>query len=209
MLIGHFSDLHGDLRALLHAPQQPDVWVDSGDFFPDDPTYGYGSPNEQVNHYQRKWFNGVREEFLERLGGKPLLTLQGNHDDVSLYGLLRHRKYPVFEVTPEGVDVAGVRWAGFGYTPLQLGPELLLRLLHASLAAQPQVLVTHAPPHDVLCGGKPDWGLPCLSATLRSDGHRVKLHLFGHVHEDGGRMQETAWGVRHYNGARKMRFIEL
>ena len=37
MLIGHFSDLHGNLTALFNSPIQPDVWVDTGDFFPDDP----------------------------------------------------------------------------------------------------------------------------------------------------------------------------
>lgn len=209
MLIGHFSDLHGNLTALFNSPIQPDVWVDTGDFFPDDPVYGYGSPNEKASKYQLKWFNGVREKFLERLGGKPLITVSGNHDDTSLYKRLRFRKYPVFEPTPEGIEVAGVRWAGFSGTPLDCPKFILDACIDGALASGASVLITHAPPDGILCDGDPTWGLEGLSARLRGGVTPIRHHLFGHVHGGGGKRMEDVWGVRYYNGARRVTPIEL
>lgn len=208
MLVGHFSDLHGNLNRLLASSEKPDVWVNSGDFFPDDPLYPYGTPKALARKYQKVWFLQNRPRFLERLGGAPLLTLGGNHDSHDLYSLLRHL-YPVHSLDLEPVEVGGLRWAGFGQTPLDTPRFVLDEFAERVVRSQPDVLVTHAPPSEVLCGGHSDWGLEGLEELLSRSPRPPRVHLFGHIHPDGGRDQTAAYGTRYYNGACRVRFIEV
>ncbi len=80
-------------------------------------------------------------------------------------------------------------------------------LVDATWAAQPDVLVTHAPAAGIL-DGDGRYGVRPLADALRSRPHAIRLHLFGHEHEDGGRMLQRA-GVVHANGAQNVRIHEL
>lgn len=205
MIIGHFSDLHGNLTRLLALQGKPDVWVNSGDLFPDCPDDPYlgTTPREKTRLYQKQWFHKNKDAFLRKLDGIPLITCMGNHDGVDLHKYMEHL-HPTYRLTPEGFDLLGVRWAGFGETPLEMDQMGLEEMAVKTLASKPQILVTHAPPSGVLCGGQPSWGLMGMRRLLEAGGHTVKMHFFGHIHENGGTGNHQ-WGIQFVNGARNAR----
>jgi len=205
MLIGHFSDLHGNLKNLLAFEGKPDVWLNTGDLFPDCPEDPYigTTPRGKTGLYQKQWFHKNKDAFLRKLDGVPLITCMGNHDAVDLHKYLEHL-HPTYRLTPQGFDLLGVRWAGFGETPLELDQVGLSELATQTLSSNPQIVATHAPPSHVLCGSNPSWGLRGLNQLLEAGGHTVRMHFFGHVHEMGG-IGDRKWGVQFVNGACRVR----
>lgn len=214
MRIGHASDLHGDLRELLSGDVCPDVWVLSGDVCPNETR---GIVAHEVP-YQTAWFRGVSDALVARFGDRPVLVVPGNHDYIDLAALLRSCGVDATNVTPEGVEVAGVRFAGFREVPWMAGEwngecRDFADLVGRTFDSDPEVIVTHAPPAGILDddglgefghGG----GIPALTTALTYRPHRVRAHLFGHIHEHGGRDVEEM-GIRFYNGAEHVRIVEV
>lgn len=205
MLIAHLSDLHGNLRHFLAFEGKPDVWLNTGDLFPDFPLDPYigSAPREKTKLYQKQWFHKNKDAILRKLDGIPLITCMGNHDGVDLHKYMEHI-HPTYTITPKGFDLLGVRWAGFGETPLEMDQMGLEEMTVRSLASKPQILVTHAPPSGVLCGVNQSWGLMGARRLLESGGHTVRMHFFGHIHEDGGK-GDYRWGIQFVNGACRVR----
>lgn len=209
MKIGYFSDLHGDLRSLKALETRyADVMVCGGDLFPDGPG-GYGAAYNVREEYQLKWWNKHKNSFIESMDGKPVLWVRGNHDVCSLYKLMQHIYPDVHDITPSGVVIDGIRFSGFGNTPVDTDNLTIDRLILKTLDSNPDVLVTHGPPSTILDHGRPEWGLNGLAHYLRNKKHSIKLHLFGHVHEDGGKNQKASYGTAFYNGAQRLTFIDL
>ena len=208
MRIGHFSDLHGKLDALRNAAEIPDVWVCSGDFFPNS-TRGIRTIEQE---YQRKWF--AAQNLPSLLKGKPLLFVGGNHDYVSLADLLTDVGYPAQNITLEGVVVEGLKFAGFREIPYIQG-EWNGETYRGDLSAiavdlfnnPPDILVTHAPPAGILDNGHTP-GIEAITSLLTYSDHNVRLHLFGHIHEDGGKSVEEL-GIRFYNSAGVCQFMTV
>ncbi len=80
----HTSDLHARTSFLLDAMRTTvwDVWVDTGDFFPNR-TAG----NRQIEPaFQTRWaeWPALGPKLVEILRGRPLLSVAGNHDYISL-----------------------------------------------------------------------------------------------------------------------------
>lgn len=208
MRIGHFSDLHGNLSALRNAEEIPDVWVCSGDFFPNS-TRGIRSIEQE---YQKNWF--AAQNLPSLLKGKPLLFVGGNHDYVSLADLLVEVGYPAQNITLQGVVVDGVRFAGFREIPYIRG-EWNGETHRTDIAAivvdlfsnPPDILVTHAPPAGILDNGHTP-GIEAITSLLTYSDHNVKVHLFGHIHEDGGKIVEEM-GIRFFNSAGTLQFLDV
>lgn len=206
MRIGHFSDLHGKLAPLRDAEETPDVWVCSGDFFPNK-TRGIRSIEQE---FQKNWF--AAQDLPALLKGKPLLFVGGNHDYVSLADLLAEVGYPAQNITREGIVVGGMRFAGFREIPYIAG-EWNGETHRNDLSAiavdlfnnPPDILVTHAPPAGILDNGHTP-GIEALTSLLTYSDHNVRVHLFGHIHEDGGRNVEEM-GIRFYNSAGVCQFL--
>lgn len=214
MRIGHFSDLHGSLKTLQCSDEIPDVWVCTGDFFPNK---RWPIVREDEIHYQQNWLRRKRGKLVKRLAGKPLLYVGGNHDFINLAESLQEAGYPAHNTTIEGVTIDGIRFAGYREIPIINGVWVgestctELSLLTARLFENPpDVVLTHAPPAGILDGTGFDghFGIGSLANALCYGGHKVRAHLFGHVHEWGGSDFEVM-GVHFYNGACGLRFFDI
>jgi Icc-related predicted phosphoesterase len=191
----------------LFAHRDFDVWIDTGDFFPNETRGGVGEISYQRNHlidtdtarYLTKW-----------LDGRPLISIPGNHDYANLavildvFGALTHR------VTEDGVMVGGLKFSGFREVPWLMGEwngecYSFEEIVAKTIASNPDILVTHAPPSGILdeCPDKSVGGVSALTTALTYQPHNIKAHFFGHIHEFGGQSVEEM-GVRFINGATKV-----
>lgn len=216
MKILHTSDLHlskGRRRALLAFEEPFDVWLDTGDFLPTcKKVYDTLDPTAE-KAAQRRWADFCR--LGARLGawlaGRPVVTVAGNHCFWTLGEVLRMARVPnVFEVTPEGVEVAGLRFAGFRQIPRYLNDDRppwdwageidrddFAPLVAHVRAAQPDIVATHAPLSGVhsVDECRDDHGFPGAPWAAP-----VRAHFHGHVHATGG-CHAVHDGVHHINGA--------
>lgn len=221
MRIAHASDLHGKYEILDRVGEPPDLWCLTGDIFPymrlRDSDF-WGNPKFEVPH-QLRWFGNKAGSFARRLGDRPVLLVPGNHDFADLAVLLRRAGVDAREVTPDGLEFQGVRFAGFGHVPYFQGKwnrevhDLQLRDLsyRTITVGNPTVLLTHAPPgnilsHDILSHDIP--GIYTLQTALTYTAHNVRVHLFGHIHECGGKMVEHM-GIRFFNSATTLQVFDL
>lgn len=215
----HASDLHGRYEMLEEASHQEfDAWCITGDFFPNK-ARSFGElrgPDEAK--YQAAWFGHKEDSILRRLGDKPVITVDGNHDFVSLGALLqRARPGMIHRVTPAGFTFMGTRFAGFPNIPYIAGhwneeshsAELSDIVYNVFEYGDPEILVTHAPPHGILDEIE-GYGIRALSSNLSHRIHRVRAHLFGHCHLDGGKSVEKMLGdqkIDFHNSAEHVRLI--
>ena len=200
----HTSDLHGSYKPLLAALSAGDfdLWVDSGDFFPNS-TRGIASVEAS---YQAKWFGAYKalgERIAVALNGKPLVSVGGNHDYVSLAALVRAAGGTAYDLSDAPVEVCGLKFAGFRQIPWIAGEwngetHDFTGLVDAALGADPDVLVTHAPPYGIL--DEDGYGIGPLTTALAYRPHRIKAHLFGHAHHNGGQTAQEM-GILFHNGA--------
>jgi Icc-related predicted phosphoesterase len=208
MRIGHFSDLHGNLGKLLGSSELPDVWVCSGDFFPNATR---GDRSVEVS-FQAAWFKREAASLITRFGGKPVIWVGGNHDYVNLAELLRENGYAAaFDATVGAVEFEGHRFAGMDSIPWIAGEwrneeHDLTPMVERVFAMNPTILITHAPPAGIL--DAVGYGVRPLTTALAYQPHQIVAHLFGHAHENGGQDIEEM-GVRFYNGAECLRFITV
>jgi Icc-related predicted phosphoesterase len=186
------------------------VWVLSGDFFPN-LTRG---DREIETRYQNRWFAQNAFAIKQLLRGAPVLFVPGNHDYADLGTCFRREYMKAWEITPTGFEFHGVRWAGFGHIPFIAGEwdretttmQLSILTRRTLEVGNPDILVTHAPPDGILNGNYAGIG-PLASALTYSD-HKVKVHLFGHAHEDGG-LQIEHMGIRFVNSAMTAQVINF
>jgi len=210
MKIAHASDIHGDVSVLAKVDEPVDLWVLTGDIFPN-VTRG----NRRIEEVaQVRWYAEMSRWFAHTFGKTPVLLVPGNHDYADLANLLRRDGVNAREVTPEGLTFKGVRFAGFGQIPIIAGEwnrettmsQLAILTRRTLELGNPEVLVTHAPPDGILNGLYR--GIGPLTSYLSYRPHRVRLHLFGHAHEDGGR-EETIMGIRFVNSALTATVIDI
>jgi Icc-related predicted phosphoesterase len=192
----HTSDLHGVSEPLLASQEDFEVWLDTGDFFPNRGRVqgtGYRIDSGTERCYQLRWLEDT--DLLVRLRdwlhGRPALSVPGNHDFVSLAALLRQSGADAHRITTEGIRVSGCTWAGFREVPWMNGEwegevPNLSALVDAAFSADPDILATHAPPRGIL--DSPGlFGVPELAEALTGREHRIRAHFFGHEHDDGGK----------------------
>jgi Icc-related predicted phosphoesterase len=204
----HTSDLHGNYKKALAALEAGgfDLWIDSGDFFPNK-TRGDWAIEPA---FQTKWmaWKDLAARIVKALDGKTLISVGGNHDYVSLASLVKAAGGNAHDLTEGPVTINGLTFAGFSEVPWMAGEwngetHAFNEIVDATFQAQPDVLVTHAPPAGVLdtC---PDHGggIAALMTALCYQAHEVKAHFFGHIHEFGGQVVEEM-GIQFANGAGK------
>lgn len=212
----HSSDLHGKYKRLLNgcADTEFDVWLDTGDFL--DNVGRVPKTNMQIvphteRGYQLRWigYKQLAHRFKDWLDGRPAILVPGNHDFLTFAHHLKRVCPNVHAITPAGVEVAGLTWAGFrqinheeGEWEGEIEPEAFAPLVDQTFDTNPDVLVTHAPPEDILSrdGFDEEYGIAKLAAALREREHRIRWHFFGHAHPGGGSQVELD-GVQHINGA--------
>jgi len=201
----HTSDLHGDFHKVLNVLEPFDLWIDSGDFFPNE-SRGHRKTEER---FQADWMQSenIPAQVAAWLAGRPMLSVGGNHDFVGLASILRGAGVDAHEITPEGITVAGLRFAGFREVPWIDGEWAgethdFSGVVTATFDAQPDVLVTHAPPAGLLdyADSAGCLGVSTLASALFWRKHAIRAHFFGHIHEWGGHVVHDA-GVYFANGA--------
>lgn len=198
----HSSDLHGQYDDLFSFTDF-DLWIDTGDFFPNKTR---GDRNVETI-YQQRWSlaNGLEDRLTEWLDGRPLVSIGGNHDYTSLADLVRIFGGKAYDLSEGPAKIAGMTFAGFREIPWIIGEwngesHDFSGLVRTAIGADPDILVTHAPPDGILDSRKYPSGIPGLAMALKYQDHRIKHHFFGHIHENGGKSIEEM-GIRFVNGA--------
>ena len=218
------SDTHGTFMKLPEA----DIYVHTGDLYPNFGEYITNSSlrlwkitPELEAEKQRKW--AAQNNWREHLGSpdSPIICVRGNHDFAETA--------PAFagcDVTElvgnELHEISGLRFTGHRGIPYICGtwndetrrPDLLDRAMRMPTA---DVYVTHYPPGGILDGdgwGRESWGLEGLAnhmiiRTYHEDEKKIVAHhLFGHIHEQGGRMVQ-AGNVLFSNAATRFNVIDI
>jgi Icc-related predicted phosphoesterase len=112
----HASDLHGDLNVLTLIGKNVDAVILTGDVFPNR-TRGNVIVEQE---FQEEWFKTKITPFFRSLAGRPVITVDGNHDFVSLAEMLQKYRYPgdVHAIAPNKVvEFGGHSWTGHRFIP--------------------------------------------------------------------------------------------
>jgi Icc-related predicted phosphoesterase len=191
-----FSDTHG-LHSLVDLPDG-DIAICAGDFT----------------------LNGTEQQiiaFLEWYQSKPhkhKLLIAGNHDllfenfEPIAKELLKRYAPDVIYLRDEGTEINGFKFWGTPVTPAFGGWAFNIERGQAikeywnKIPADTQVLITHGPPIAIL--DYTAWGnlAGCqdLRETIEDRLHDLRLHVFGHIHPPGGRV-ETVGFTRFVNAS--------
>lgn len=228
MHILHTSDLHltrGRRRRLLKFDEPFDLWLDTGDFLPSCGRVqrtGFRIDPDEERFFQRRWasLSNLGNRLATWLDGRPCVYVPGNHCFVTLGDILREVGYPeLYEITPEGVEVLGLRFAGFRQVPRMIGewmgeasPSMFYDPLMGAVRAGADILATHAPAAGVLSVDEDglERGVPRLYETLEKLEQVPRWHFFGHVHHTAGQTAEVLEGrMEAVNGAEGMKVWEV
>jgi Icc-related predicted phosphoesterase len=207
----HSSDLHSNLDLLLMAMQDDwELLVDTGDALPNyrqcQRPMGLQRDYDKELRLQQTWFdNSYAERLIEGLRGRPVIGIAGNHDTEAFTDFLKWRGYKHVKTLRCGEPhvINGIKFAGHRGVPYlsqwygYFHNSDLEHMSQQCLQLDPDVFVTHGPPQGVLSHLQ-IWGTPGLEEQVRLS--TAKYHLFGHIHEQGGRSL-TRDGVTYINGA--------
>ena len=213
--IVHVSDQHGQIpsrNAFGNLLDIADLIVLSGDIFPNS-TRGVRSAEEA---FQKEWLHGRAdhgvnrsyngpltplERWCEFCGELPVLSVGGNHDFIALadeFKKFRGENLLTHDLVSDGaIDLFGLRFAGISAIPFIAGewnnetmPRELRDITYSLFEQNPDVIVSHSPPVGILAG---PYGSEPLTNCLSYREHKVKAVLFGHAHEDGGKIVEETF----------------
>jgi Icc-related predicted phosphoesterase len=213
MRVAHASDLHSNLLILKSIDTTKiDAFILTGDFFPN---ITRGNVQTEIN-YQTDWFKKKRETIFRALGNKPVITVDGNHDFISLGDMLSDYAYAgeVHQISEHGIiEFGGLKWAGHGYIPWIEGewrgelrvPEMMQIVDKVWNHGYADVLVTHTAPAGILAK---EWGCNALANKLTYSDHMFTHHFFGHVHVHIPQ-EETVNGTKFYNSATCCQIVEI
>jgi len=215
MRVLHSSDLHGDVSKLLGCGMAFDLWLDTGDFFPNLAAADAADVDASLEHrHQARWmreFPDLAGRLVRWLAGRHALIMPGNHDYLDLAASLGNAGASVDLVSVDGVECMGLQWAGFREVKWMEGRwkgecRDFSPLIARTFEDEPDILVTHAPPAEVLESDL-GFGIAELTSALRQS-ERVTTHFFGHDHRCGGEYAD-ALGIRFYNGAKRVMLREV
>lgn len=134
---------------------------------------------------------------LSALPHKHILLTAGNHDfgikDVPIPGnitLLMH----------EPIRLMGLNFFGSPYTPRYGNWAFMhepgrLKELWGEIPTDTDILITHGPAYGVLDQNKDGENCGCKELSKAIGGLKLKAHIFGHIHEQGGKSEGIAHNV--------------
>ena len=139
------------------------------------------------------------DAFLAALPHRHKIVVAGNHDwcfqrtPERARSVLRSAIYLEDEaITLEGLRIYGSPWQPWFLDwafNLQRGPELADKW--AQIPDDTEVLITHGPPRGIGDRTRRGEHVGCDDLLERVRVVRPRLHVFGHIHEDGGVWQEA------------------
>ena len=212
--IAHASDTHNQPSIVRQvADLDVDVLLLTGDMMGNKVNRMYGETVDAITEraYQTGWFRKHAKKWAQDLNGRPVISVPGNHDFISITTWLRHYGVTVLEITDENpmVEFMGVRFAGFRQVEYLAGEWVgevrdFDGIIDRAFNCNPRVLVGHSPPAGILEYGDNEQdrrGIGALNTALfRTRDHNVTDHFFGHAHESGGQ-SVTLGGINFHNGA--------
>jgi Icc-related predicted phosphoesterase len=219
MIIAHASDLHGSYKKLTKVGDLDfDLWLITGDFFPN---YGRGTKTQgkidpvYERLFQERWWSYKSQSIMDKLKGKPVIWIAGNHDFISLHQKLVEAKYCAssFDLSLGPVDFAEQRFSGYREIPFIAGEwpgesHDFSLIVQKAMDADPTILVTHAPPAGILdaesCGEH--CGVANQTSAMTYQNHRITHHFFGHVHHCGGQVKQEM-NITFVNSAKTIQLI--
>lgn len=194
MQIKVISDTHNDHS--MCTDLECDVLIHCGDFS----TKGNFTETEVF----LKWF--VKQP------AKYKILVPGNHDrKIKTHPelLSRVHEYGIHMLMNEGLIINNVKfWGGFFVPYVRDGKYL--QDLHtrasawANMPMDIDVLITHAPPKHILDRNKEGYPCGCDQLLESVKIRNIKYHVFGHIHEEGGKTVEV-YETRFINAACKSR----
>jgi Icc-related predicted phosphoesterase len=142
-------------------------------------------------------------EFMTWLGDQPhehVVLIAGNHDFLAEQDRERFRQYVPDGVTyleDAGTTIEGVDIWGSPITPWfydwafnrARGEEI--KKYWDRIPQDTEVLITHGPPHGILDRTTRGDLAGCEELRKRVDVIRPRLHVFGHIHEAHGRVEQS------------------
>jgi len=170
-----------------------DVLVAAGDF-----TYRGGL------HEVRDFFRWLRRE-----PHRHKIVIAGNHEltfahDHYMRDVMLNEVLDAVYLEDSGLEIDGVKFYGAPWQPEfhdwafnlpRGGPEL--RAKWAAIPDDVEVLITHGPPYGTLDGTIQDGSQGCVHLARRVEElDQLKLHIFGHMHRDGGKVLRGGRGGR-------------
>jgi Icc-related predicted phosphoesterase len=150
-------------------------------------------------------------EWFDSLPHRHKIFVPGNHDRcVEVDPRTAERLMPnVTFLTGRSVEVAGLTIWGGPWTPgdgrwaYNSRSAVEARDLWGAIESRVDVVVTHGPPRGILDGFTHGWRpmrAGCRELRRAIVANRPQLHVFGHIHECGGRSRVVR-GVRYLNAA--------
>jgi len=139
------------------------------------------------------------DAFLAALPHRHKIVVAGNHDWCFQRTPERARRVlrSAIYLEDEAITLEGLRIYGSPWQPwfldwafnLQRGPELADKW--AQIPDDTEVLITHGPPRGIGDRTRRGEHVGCDDLLQRVRVVRPRLHVFGHIHEDGGVWQEA------------------
>lgn len=222
MRLLHVSDWHTDaegaeqnIRRLGILGGDPEMLLVTGDMLFDHPfrTLAGHVPPDQARWQRARWLEMV-EVFRATWPHATILAVPGNHDWCNLN--VQHSVRSWDKLQTKTIKVRGLTVTGFRGIPWfrgtwhgELGNETLTRMV-ATLDRSADIIITHTPPWNVLDDvyGR-SIGLPALTSWfVNHPWSKRRLHVFGHVHEQGGQVLERN-GTCHSNASCRANWLTL
>lgn len=219
MKIAHVSDSHQRPELVTRFGQsKADMLIISGDCMMEK-NNDWTVPKDIQAEWQSRWMEDQAPTWVKAFAGRPVLIVRGNHDYTRYAPALRALGAEVYCFDDEDEDptiahdILGLRFAGFRQGPAingyfargwEAGEDTIAFLMKKVMQADPDVLVTHAPPKHILDEG---WGSLAIWESLRFNEHRISHHFFGHVHSRRGTKQ--IGNTLFVNGACTFREFEI
>lgn len=188
-----FSDTHNKHKELT-VPDNIDIAICAGDMGTyKDPYMNLKDLNEGL-----EWF--------ESLDIDTKIYSPGNHDTALDYHLLHSSQYKWLDIViHETIEVDGIKIFCSPYTPEFFNwaynkNDKQLKELWEDIPNNTDILVTHGPPYMILDKCQYGYRAGCKSLAKKVKEIKPKIHVFGHIHEDGGKMEKID-ETYYYNAA--------
>ena len=145
--------------------------------------------------------HGVRDfvNWFAKQPHKHKIFIAGNHDwwfEESLRSEIAMMIPPeIHYLQDEALELEGLKFWGTPQTPRFMdwafnrdrGPEIARYYKHIPLDTD--ILISHGPPFGILDNAAANHHVGCEELLKKVKKMNPKLHVFGHIHEDGGRQE--------------------
>jgi Icc-related predicted phosphoesterase len=212
MRVAHISDTHDNHRLIDGVAElDVDVILITGDCIPNRGRVNFQRIDTKAElKYQGRKLRKLAKRWAEAIGDTPVIVIRGNHDFIHYGREFARYGIDVHEITDTKpmIELLGKRWAGFRQVNYIIGEWAgeerdLEPFIDRAMACNPDILVTHAPPGNILdtdSHGEKGYGIDRLTQVLTYSEHRITHHFFGHAHNSGGKVVEEM-GIKFINGA--------